>query len=341
MRAIRQHEFGPADRLVPEDLPDLVPGDWEVRIAVEAAGVHLIDTTIRQGVARGPMPLPELPMTPGREVAGTVDAIGPGVDESWLGRRVVGHLGMANGGYASQAVAETDSLYEIPDGLDAAAAVAMIGSGRTATGILDVAEIEPSDVVVVTAAAGGMGTLFVQEAAGIGATVVGLAGGADKVAIVRDLGADVAIDYLDADWPAQVRVAVEELGQPGATVVLDGVGGDAGRAAMELLAPGGRLVMFGWASGTPLDLTTMDLYRTGITATVAIGARMLASPGGLAALEARALEAAASGRWTPLIGQRFALDDAASAHDALERRATVGKVVLVPGLPSESVAGAA
>src|SRR6478736_3988480 len=103
MRAIRLHEFGSADRLRLDEVPDLVPGPGEVRIAVEASGVHLLDTTLRRGEP-GPMPLPELPTIPGREVAGVVDRVGRAVDDSWLGRRVVAHLGLVPGGYAEQAV---------------------------------------------------------------------------------------------------------------------------------------------------------------------------------------------------------------------------------------------
>src|SRR5512145_1581596 len=117
MHAIRQHTFGPADTLRYEDVPDPEPAAEQVRIAVEAAGVHLIDTKIRQGDQGGPYPPPELPMTPGREVAGRVDRVGPGVDERWVGRRVVAHLGMASGGYAERAVAAATSLHELPDHL--------------------------------------------------------------------------------------------------------------------------------------------------------------------------------------------------------------------------------
>ncbi|MGI8722642.1 MAG: alcohol dehydrogenase catalytic domain-containing protein, partial [Geodermatophilaceae bacterium] len=99
MKAIRQYEFGPAENLRYEDVPAPEPAEGQVRVAVEAAGVHLIDTTIRRGVEFGPLPVPDLPTTPGREIAGTVEARGGGVDASWLGKRVVGHLGMASGGY--------------------------------------------------------------------------------------------------------------------------------------------------------------------------------------------------------------------------------------------------
>ena len=176
MHAIQQHEYGPPGKLLYEELPDLVPAEGQVRIAVEAAGVHLIDTAIRRGESWG-YPVPELPMVPGREVAGLVDDVGPGVNGEWSGRRVVAHLGPVSGGYAERAVVSAESLHEISEGLAADAAVAGIGTGRTAMAILEVAELSPDDVVLVTAAAGGLGNLFVQAALGVGATVVGVAGG--------------------------------------------------------------------------------------------------------------------------------------------------------------------
>jgi NADPH:quinone reductase len=192
--AIRQYEFGPAENLLFEEVPAPVPGRGQVRIVVAAAGVHLVDTTIRSG-APGPFPLPQLPMTPGREVAGVVDVLGADVDDDWLGKRVVVHLGMASGGYAELVVADVVSLHEVPPDLPADQAVAMIGTGRTTFGVLDVAKIQADDVVLVSAAAGGMGNLLVQAAKNAGAFVVALAGGPEKVALVRDLGADVAVDY--------------------------------------------------------------------------------------------------------------------------------------------------
>jgi NADPH:quinone reductase len=134
MRAIRHHAPGPPDVLVLEELPDLDPAPGEVRLAVEAAGVHLLDTALRRGEAGGPMAPPDLPTVPGREVAGVVDRLGDGVDPAWLGRRVVAHLGMVPGGYAEQAVVAPGLLLEVPDGVSSADAVAAVGTGRTALG---------------------------------------------------------------------------------------------------------------------------------------------------------------------------------------------------------------
>jgi NADPH2:quinone reductase len=228
MYSIRQYGFGPAENLRHEKADDPEPGPGQVRIRVGAAGVHLVDTAIRAGVGGGPFPLPTLPMTPGREVAGRVDAVGDGADGAWLGRRVVAHLGQASGGYARLAVAPVTALHTLPDGLGDAEAVAMIGTGRTAVAILEIAALTPDDVVLVTAAAGGIGGLVVQAARDVGAVVVGVAGGPAKAARVRELGVTAAVDYRVADWPEQVRTV---LGGAAPTVVLEGVGGELGRAA--------------------------------------------------------------------------------------------------------------
>jgi NADPH:quinone reductase len=307
MHAIRLHEFGPPENLRYEEVADPSPGEGQVRIAVEAAGVHLIDTSIRAGRSGGPFPLPDLPMTPGREVAGTVD-----------GRRVVAHLGMASGGYAELALAPAEALHDIPDGLASDIAVAAIGTGRTAVGILEVAELSADDVVLVLGAAGGLGGLFLQAARNAGAFSIGAAGGEQKVA---RLDADLALDYSRPGWS-------EGLRDRRVTLVLDGVGGELGRDALETLSPGGRIVLFGFASGKPTEITTSDLYRLGIRAEAGIGPRMMSR--GLRELETAALAAAAEGRLVPNVGARYPLAEAAAAHRALETRRTTGKVVLVP-----------
>ena len=327
MRAIRLHAFGPAENLRYEEVDDPAPGPGQVRIAVAAAGLHVIDTVIRSGRPQGPLALPELPAIPGREVAGVVDALGAGVDAGWLGRRVVAHLGTASGGYAELAVRDADALHAIPDGLADDAAVAMIGTGRTAMAILEVAQLVADDAVLVTAAAGGLGSLLVQAARNVGAIVVGAAGGEAKVARVRELGAPIAVDYTAGDWGAAVRGALDGRD---VSVALDGVGGELGRGALELLGPGGRLILFGSSSGQLTPLSAGDLIARGLTASAAIGPRILQRPGGLRDLEERALAAAASGELVPLVGQRFPLAEAAAAHSAIEGRATVGKTVLVP-----------
>ncbi len=325
MRAVVQRRAGGPEELVVEELPDPVPGPGQVLVVVEAAGVHLVDTTIRAGGAWAGGTA-TFPMTPGREVAGRVSDVGAGVGVEWIGRRVVVHLGTANGGYASHAVADVDALFELPDHVTAAEAVAMVGTGRTAVAICDVAEPTADDVVLITGAAGGLGAVLLQMAANAGSLTVGVAGGPRKTDALRSLGADVVVDHHEADWPDQVRAA---LGERRVTVVLDGVGGMLGRATFELIEPGGRMVLYGAASGEPMPFTIDDLYRSGVTLSAAIGAR-LAVPGAIQAAAARAVQMQVAGEVQPLIHEPFALDDAPDAHRALEERTAVGKIVLVP-----------
>ncbi|CAM5338026.1 zinc-binding dehydrogenase [Streptomyces purpurascens] len=327
MHAIRLHAFGPAENLAHEQVEDPLPGPGQVRIAVRAAGVHLLDAALREGMRGGPAGEPAaLPTVPGREVAGVVESLGEGVADLWLGKRVVAHLGFVPGGYAELAVTDVERLHEIPRNLDFAEAVAMIGTGRTAMGILQFADLGPGSVAVVPAAAGGIGTLLVQYAKNAGATVIGLAGGPEKVARVQANGADLAVDYRDPAWPAKVRA---HLGGRTATVVFDGVGGDVAREAVALLGPGGRHIVFGWSGQGILD---GEPYLVDGVSEQVLGPAMLGKAGGpdpLRTLELRALTEAAAGRLTPAV-QRFPLREAAAAHRALESRGTIGKVVLEP-----------
>ena len=327
MRAIRLHEFGGPARLVLDDLPDLTPGPGQVRIAVEAAGVHLVDTVLRRGDP-GPvsLPLPELPTIPGREVAGVVDSLGAGVDPAWLGRRVVAHLGPVPGGYAEQAVTAVDGqLFPLPEQVGWADAVAAVGTGRTALGVLELEPPSAQDVVLVPSAAGGMGWLLVQAARERGATVVAAARGEQRTGRLAELGADLVVDYGEAGWDERVRQVTG-----GVTLVYDGVGGAVGRCALELLRPGGRLVLFGYSAGAPTQFDTGDVVRLGITAGWSLGPRMTALPGGIPGLAARALERVAAGAWRPLV-TAYPLAEAARAHADLEQRRALGKVVLRTG----------
>ncbi|WP_030158008.1 zinc-binding dehydrogenase [Glycomyces sp. NRRL B-16210] len=326
MHAIRQHEFGGPEVLVYEEVPDPVPGPGQVRIEARAAGVHLLDATFRSGDPNGPYPLPDLPMIPGRESAGIVDAVGEGVDESWIGKRVVAHLGFASGGYAEKTVREVESVHELPDGADFAEAVAMIGTGRTALMVLGVGPVSGEDVVIVPAAAGGLGTLLVQAAKNAGAYVVGLAGGPAKVAQVAANGADAAVDYRAEGWTAVLDAALE--GRE-ATLLFDSVGGEVGRAAFDRLGFGARMVVFGWSAGKATEATVEDIVGRGLTVSGALGPKLLAKLGGLRALEERSLAELAAGRLRPAV-HTFGLAEAAEAHRALEHRGTTGKVVLVP-----------
>ncbi|MGW5865717.1 zinc-binding dehydrogenase [Streptomyces sp. NPDC055239] len=325
MHAVVLHEFGPAENLTYETLPDPVAGPGQVRIAVRAAGVHFVETVMRRGASSDMAPpLPELPAVLGGEVAGVVDAVGHGVDPAWLGRAVVTPRSEP-GGYAELAVTELAQLHEVPDGLGFEAAAAMVMTGATAMGLLDAARLTSDDVVLVTSAAGGVGRLVVQYAVALGAVVIGAAGGADKVEAVRGLDADLAVDYNEPGWADVVR---ERLGGRQVSVVLDGVGGEKSAAAFGLIGEGGRYVVIGWSSQEGFEPDAGVVEERGITVTNAL-LELIARPEGGADRERRALEAAAKGELAPAV-QTFPLAQAARAHAAMERRETTGKVLLVP-----------
>jgi NADPH2:quinone reductase len=321
MRAVQVSRFGPPEVLVPVTLPEPVPGPGQVLVDVEAAAVVFIDTAIRAGT----MPAAATPpFVPGNGVGGRVVAVGEGADPALLGRPVVGATG-GRGGYAGRALVGLDALIEVPAGVTVPDATALLADGRTATLVLAQASVRPGGYVLVEAAGGGVGTLLVQLAAAAGATVIAAAHGEAKLALARALGAHAAVDYDRPDWAEAVRAVT---GPAGVEVVFESVGGDVARAALDLLAPGGRLVVFGWASGTPVNVDPADAERRGITVTNALAARR--PPQALRAASAAALDEARHGRLRPVIGQTYPLARAADAHRAIEARATTGKTLLLP-----------
>lgn len=270
-----------------------------------------VETQIRAGRPPHPSVLPELPAILGNGVGGTVAGPGPV-------RRVVASLN-GTGGYAERVVSPVSRLFDVPDGLATRDAVALLADGRTALALADRAGLRAGETVLVEAAAGGVGTLLVQIARNAGARVVGLAGGAGKIEVVRHLGADLAVDYGRDGWEKQVRDAAGEV-----DVMFDGVGGDIGLAAFGLLGAGGRFCPFGMASGSFAPVTP-ELARS---RRVTVGAGAGASPDELAVLVRTALAEAAAGRLRPVVGQEFGLSAAARAHAAIEARTTVGKTLL-------------
>ena len=318
MRAVVIREFGAPDVLKLEEVDDPSASAGEVVIDVELANVTFVETQVRAGRPPNPAMLPALPAILGNGVGGSVSRVGAGVGSSLLGRRVVAGL-TGTGGYAEQATAASARLTEVPDQMELRDAVALLADGRTALALLGLAQIKSGDTVLVEAAAGGVGTLLVQLARNAGARVIALAGQQGKLATARDAGADVVIDYSDADWPSQVREAAGEM-----DVVFDGVGGDTGLAAFGLLGPGSRFCPFGMASGSFAPVTAELARERGVTVlrSQPLDAETLST------LTEAALAEATAGRIRPVIGQEFELADAAAAHAAIEARATIGKTLL-------------
>ncbi len=317
MRAVVMREFGPPEVLEPAEVDEVRAGPGEVVIDVEIANVTFVETQVRAGKAPHPSMLPALPAILGNGVGGTV-AGARSEAGAGPGRQVVASLN-GTGGYAERVVVPASRLIELPDGMALRDAVALLADGRTALALADRAALRAGDTVLIEAAAGGVGTLLVQIARNAGARVVALVGQPRKLAIARDLGADLTVDYSRDGWDKQVRDAAGEV-----DVVFDGVGGDIGLAAFGLLAAGGRFCPFGMASGSFAPVTA-ELARA---RQVLVPPGASASPEELAALVRTALAEAAAGRLRPVIGQEFALAAAASAHAAIEARTTVGKTLL-------------
>ncbi|MCE0765861.1 zinc-binding dehydrogenase [Pseudonocardia kujensis] len=321
MLVIRVDEFGGPEVLQPVEVPDPVPGPGEVVVEVEAAGVLTLDTLIRRGGAPGPRFATPLPYFPGRGAAGRIRAVGAGVDPGRLGQRVLADV--EGGAYAEQLVAPVGALLPVPEGLEAAEAMVMLHDGGTALAVFGDVGVRPGELVLVLPAAGGVGSLLVQLARSTGARVLAAARGAEKLALARSLGADLAVDYGEAGWADAVRRRVGLV-----DVVVDGVGGALGRAAFGLVAEGGRYSNYGMAGGPPTEVDPAEAYSRGVSVR---GLEQLAgSGGGRRARQERMLREAAAGRIRPVVGRRFPLAKAADAHTALQDREIVGKAVLVP-----------
>ncbi|MBW4720216.1 quinone oxidoreductase family protein [Saccharothrix obliqua] len=301
MRAVRFTEFGPADVLRVVDVPDPVPGPGEDLVRVTAIGVNYGETSIRSGKAARLFPWhAAVRGTDGRMGA---EVIGVTAD----GRRL---MGAATGdGYAELAV--LGNGVEVPPHVGDHEALALLLQGSTAVQATRRSRLRAGERVLVEAAAGGVGSLLVQIAARAGAVVVAAARGEHKLALARELGAHETVDYSRAGW-------TEGVGE--VDVVFSSVGGSVARQSFELLRPGaGRLVLFGFANGEPLDVTPAEVFGLGVEL---IG---LWNP-----LTPENVREALDLGLKPVLGPTFPLADAARAHEALESRATTGKVILVP-----------
>lgn len=318
MQVIVLSEFGPPGVLIPATADDPVPGPGQVVIAVEFANVTFVETQLRAGRAPFPVPADALPMVPGNGVGGTVIVLGPGVDEAWLGRRLVSSTG-GSGGYAERVAVDASGLIEIPAGVATDDAVALLADGRTAGALVRAAALRAGERALVEAAGGGVGTVLIQLCALAGARVIGAAHGADKLRLARDLGAEQAVDYTERGWAKRVRA-----GAGGIEVVFDGVGGPVAAEAFELLGPGGRMLSYGMASGSFAQIPGDVVTARGVTLIRGVPV----SPAEAADLTRAALTEAAAGRLRPVIGQRFPLADAAAAHAAIGSRSTIGKTLL-------------
>lgn len=248
MNVIRLHQHGGPEVLEFDQVGRPEPGPGQALVQVAAVGVNYADVAMRSGR----YPSGDLPFIPGFEAAGTVVSVGSDADLSLVGRRVAA---LGSQAYAEYVVGDAATLIPLPDTLNWPQAAAFPAQGLAAYGMLHAAGLRGGETVLVHAAAGGVGSLALQIAGLLGAErVIGTAGTAEKRALAEKLGADLTIDYTDADWPDRLT---ELLGGASVDVALDLVGGPTTAATIPLLTPAtGRVVLGGMSAGRPqLDPT--------------------------------------------------------------------------------------
>lgn len=313
MKAIQLQEFGGADAFEYVEIDDPTPGEGEVLIEVSRSGVNFADT---HSTRNDYLAEQQLPLVPGAEIAGRTAE----------GNRVVALVG--TGGYAEKVLVPESQLIPIPDEVDDEQAAGALLQGLTAmTLVKRSARIEAGETILIEAAAGGTGTLAVQIAKAQGAKVIGMASSAAKRELVEGLGADATVDSQAEDLGAAILAA---NGGQKVDAILHMSGGTAFDAELAALAPLGRMVIFGNASREQRDVNTGALLQgskavVGLWLVHVLARRDLAVP-----LIGELLGALATGALQVTIGGVYPLSEAARAHEALESRATTGKLLLDP-----------
>lgn len=325
MKAIRLSRFGSPDVLEVIEVPAPSPGPGEVLVRMQTAGINFFEVLMRQDRYAV---TPELPMTFGVEVAGIVEALGRDVRTTRIGTRVAVPLFLLGraGGYAEYVAVDADSVVPLPEELSFEDATALMVQGLTAFHL--VRRTAPAGkTILVTAAAGGVGSLLVQMVRqGDASRVIAAAGSEAKRELARALGADIVVDYTAPDWIDSVRDAT---GGAGVDVAYDFIGGAFTAACLAALAPQGELVFgaLGRCALGPSALEEMFAKNQSLKGFALLP--LLASSDARADLT-RLFAGAAQGDLKVVQGGRFPLGQVAEAHRALETRRTVGKVVLVP-----------
>jgi NADPH2:quinone reductase len=322
VQAIRIHQFGGPEVLRLDDVPVPEPGPGEALIKVEATGINYVDIYHRTGLYPG-----QLPLTLGREAAGTVERIGAGVTTCHPGDRVVSEA--VRGGYAQYALAAAERLVPVPDQVSSREAAAALLQGMTAHYLVFATyRLAPGDTCLVHAAAGGTGLLLCQIASRIGARVIGTVSTEDKAALARQAGAHEVILYSKTDFLTEVR---RLTGGTGVQVVYDSVGRTTFLRSIDCLARRGMLVLFGQSSGPvePFDPQLLNA-KGSLFLTRPTLAHYTATRAELLARAAEVLQWMAEGTLQVRIGHDFPLAEAAEAQRELEARRTTGKVLLIP-----------
>lgn len=322
MRALVCKELSGLDGLAVEDIPVPEPAVGEVRIRVRAAGVNFADTLI---VAGNYQVRPPLPFSPGFEVAGVVDAVGPGVADFRGGERVMAVTDW--GGFAQAVVVPQGQVFRLPDGVDDVVAAGFpVAYGTSHFGLRFKAALKPGENLLVLGAAGGVGLTAVETGKLLGARVIAAATGEAKMAIAREAGADETVDARAPDFRDTIKALT---GGRGADVVYDPVGGQAFEQALRCTALGGRILIVGFASGeVPQIPANLLLVKNISVIGYYWGAHRTLAPEALAASFRELLGWLAQGQLRPHVSKTFPLAEAVAALKDLRARKTTGKVVL-------------
>lgn len=323
MHAIRIHALGGPEVLQYEDVPEPPVDAGQVLIKVAAAGVNYSDLGRRKGTYARAISLPAIL---GSEVAGTVVQVGPGVAGFKAGDRVTAWPG--RGGYAEYVTASAAAIYAIPTNVSFEAAAGMPVVFLTAYHLLKTcARVQPGETVLIQAAASGVGTIAVQLAEHWGARVIATASTDEKLKRALELGADVLINYSRLDFVPEVMHATNNRG---VEIVLESVGGEVLTKSLSCLAPMGRLVIYGRASGS---LPMLDPALI-LTRNMAVIGLHLGMPPWRAEMHREPMQEllalVETGEVKPIVDRTFPLQDAGAAHQYLAERRTMGKVLLIP-----------
>jgi len=321
-QAIRIHSHGGPEVLQWEAVEVGEPGPGEVRLRHTAIGLNFLDVYERTGLYQS-----RLPLILGREAAGVIEAVGSGVKNFSVGNRVA-YVGSTSGAYIQQRVMSADRLLRIPDSIDDRTAAAMMLKGLTAQVLLrQTYRVRKGDVLLVHAAAGGVGLILVQWARLIGATVIAIVGSQAKVELARGAGAEHVL-LLDDDWVGQVKSITRNRG---VSVVYDSVGKDTFMRSLDCLRPRALMVTYGNASGPVAPIAPLELNKRGsLFLTRPTLFHYIATRAELQRSAQELFDLVARSQIDIRVGQTFNLEQAADAHRALEGRQTTGSTVLLP-----------
>ena len=320
MRAIVVHALGGPEVLTLRAHPVPEPGPGEVLVRVHATGVNFADTERRRGVYDPPA----LPWIPGNEAAGVVEAVGPGVDEAWSGRRVAFWAPRTSGAYAEHTAAPVSRLFTLREDIEFATGAALPCQGLTAYGLAHFATaLAPGQTALVHAAVGGVGALLVQLLQRRGVRVFGTASTPAKLESVRALGAE-AVAY-GPSLPGAIEDATKG---GGVDAVFDSIGKATRAESLAVLGLYGQLIYFGDSSGPPDPIQPDELYSRCLR----VGAFWLTAdpPERWDTARRELQDRVADGTLRVTIARTFPLEEAARAHEQLESRTTHGKLILIP-----------